>query len=120
MITTDDYSGLAEWIKGADHEKKIDPAGGRKPTIEEAHKALRMNNITLILPPLPEGAIDYKIYRNVQSAIIPERKMKSRKWYRRRNKAYFRSNRQKWRMGNGGEYRYSSHFVTGEIPITWA
>lgn len=117
MITTDDYSGLAEWIKGADHEKKIDPAGGRKPTIEEAHKALRMNNVTLILPPLPEGAIGYKVYRNVQPTIISERKMKSRKWYGRRNREYLRSKRPMPRMGNGSEYRYSTQFFIGEAQI---
>ena len=81
-----------------------------------------MNEIALTLPPPPLGVIGYKVYSSHAgwSPIIRERKMKSHKWYRRRNKAYLRRNRPTLRMGNGGEYRYSSHFVTGEIPITWA
>lgn len=67
-------------------------------------------SINITPPPLPQGATGYRIYRDpAYPPSLPVRHMKSRKWFRRRNKGYWRSQQRK--PIGGGTYEYAYYWV---------
>lgn len=72
----------------------------------------KAQSITFTPSQLPDGATGYSVhYEPAYPPPVPVRHMKSRKWFRRRNKAYWRSQQRK-PMGTE-PYRYTYHLVKG-------
>ena len=77
-ITPDEIDSLRETLRALDHEPM-------------KMRLLPPDTITLTLPSLPVGAIGWSLYREPVPLIPYERRMKSRKWWRRRNKKLWRA-----------------------------